>query len=112
MKTKLGIELSKNRKNSKQKKQPSAREKKDFVQQLMITMSEEKGSEAYIAADNKLKAYIEEFDCGCSFRDYLFKSLYNSVLRGNSGQVKLQLKLFLGSFKFDSLSGLAKKLGL
>lgn len=108
--TKLGDKLMANRRKPAVRN-PTEAEKVDFAKQVMITLDKTASEETKAEAEAKIRDYMVVFDCGCSFRDAMFKSLYNAVRNRNSGQASLQVKLLMRSFKYDSLKGLAKKLG-
>lgn len=92
------------------KRQPTTDEKKAFVEALAKSENPAAGDAERKLAKAQLQKMIKEFDCGCSFRDLLFKRLYQSARKGDATGAILNAQLFAKSFKHDSLKGLLKGL--
>lgn len=92
------------------KRQPTADEKTDFIKQLALAEDPKTTPTVKAEAEAKLKTYLAEFDCGCKFRDALFKKAYQSVLRGNRKSAIVAAKLLVTSFKYESIRGLLRGL--
>lgn len=92
------------------KRQPTDKEKIAFVTALATTEDKSKTEGERNAAKTELKQMMREFDCGCKFRDMLFKRLYQAAKRGDNSGALMNAKLFASSFKYDSLKGILKGL--